>query len=129
MIKKIVSSLSKIHSRIREKDKSRSRSPSWDKVRDAHLECHPVCAACGASDNLQVHHIIPYRVEASRELDPSNLITLCMGKHDCHLHVGHGGSFKYYNPNVISDALLFSASFFKRRDKLIAEIKKRRQKF
>lgn len=128
MIKKIVSGLSKIHSRIREKNKSRSRSPDWDKVRDAHLALHPTCAACGGSSSLQVHHIVPYHIEVSRELDPSNLITLCMGKHDCHLHVGHGGSFRHYNPSVISDALLFSASFFKRRDKLIAEIKKRRQR-
>ena len=128
MIKKIVSGLNKIQSRIREKNKSRSRSPDWDKVRDTHLALHPTCAACGGSSSLQVHHIVPYHVEVSRELDPSNLITLCMGKHDCHLHVGHGGSFRHYNPSVISDALLFSASFFKRRDKLIAEIKKRRQR-
>lgn len=128
MIKKIVSGLNKLHSKLREKNKSHSRSPDWDKIRDAHISLHPACAACGGSENLQVHHIVPYHVEASRELDPSNLITLCMGKHDCHLHVGHGGSFRFYNPSVVSDALLYSASFFKRRDRLVAEIKKRRQR-
>jgi hypothetical protein len=23
---------------------------------------------------------------------------------DCHLTIGHGGAFSYYNPNVVSDA-------------------------
>jgi hypothetical protein len=27
-----------------------------------------------------------------------------MGLKDCHLVIGHGGAFSYYNPNVIRDA-------------------------
>jgi len=126
MINKIVDNIHRVHSRLREKNKSKRRSPDWDKVRDAHLSLHPLCAACGGSEELQVHHIIPFHVEASMELEPSNLVTLCMGRLNCHLHVGHGGSFRFYNPSVLKDALVASASFFKRRDRLIAEIKKNR---
>jgi len=27
-----------------------------------------------------------------------------MGKLECHLRLGHTGSFKFYNPNIIKDA-------------------------
>ena len=127
MLKKIVSHVRKVHSRLRERAKS-ARSPQWDTVRDAHLSLHPTCAACGGTESLQVHHIVPFHVEASRELDPSNLITLCMGERDCHLHVGHGGAFRFYNPDVVRDALLASASFFRRRARLLAEIRRRRRR-
>lgn len=127
MLKKIVSHVHKAHSRLRERHKS-GRSHLWDEVRDSHLALHPTCAACGGTESLQVHHIVPFHVEASRELDPSNLITLCMGERDCHLHVGHGGAFRFYNPDVVRDALLASASFFRRRARLLAEIRRRRRR-
>ena len=128
MIKKIVNSIRRVHASLREKNKSRIRSPDWDKIRDAHLRLHSVCAVCGGSEELQVHHIVPYHIQVSLELEASNLITLCMGRLNCHLHVGHGGSFRFYNPNVLKDAALVSASFFMKRDKLIAEIKKNRKR-
>lgn len=128
MIKKIVDSIRRVHASLREKNKSRIRSPDWDKIRDAHLRLHSVCDACGGSEELQVHHIVPYHIQVSLELEASNLITLCMGRLNCHLHVGHGGSFRFYNPNVLKDAALVSASFFMKRDKLIAEIKKNRKR-
>lgn len=43
---------------------------------------------------------MPFNLDPSLELDPSNLITLCMGEKECHLHIGHGGSFKQYCPEV-----------------------------
>jgi len=49
---------------------------------------------------LQVHHVVPFSIAAGLELDPTNLLTLCMGEFDCHLKLGHGGSFRYYNPHV-----------------------------
>jgi len=47
---------------------------------------------------------MPFHLDPAKELDPTNLITLCMSKKECHLYIGHGGSFKQYNPNVRSDA-------------------------
>ena len=43
------------------------------------------------------------------ELDPNNLITLCMGKLECHLQLGHLGNFKFYNPNIRKDAAIVLA--------------------
>jgi 5-methylcytosine-specific restriction protein A len=84
---------------------SKPRSPHWDKVKTAHLERFPVCAACMSFKDLQVHHIKPFHLYPELELVESNLITLCMWKdHDCHIHVGHGGAFPAENPNVVEDA-------------------------
>lgn len=86
------------------------RSPMWAKVRAEHLRTHPECAACGQTDSLQVHHIVPFSFDASKELDPKNLITLCVdgvGHTDCHLMFGHGGNFKCQNPKVVEDAKRF----------------------
>ena len=106
-----------------ERQHTASRSSQWPKVRAAHLAAHPVCEACGSKGSkrkpLQVHHIIPFRVAGqadadgdglSNELDPDNLITLCIdgvGHCDCHLLIGHAGNFKCHNDNVVRDAKRF----------------------
>lgn len=78
------------------------RSASWKTVRDTYLKNNPYCAACGRKDNLEVHHIIPYQIDPSKELDPNNLITLC-GKY-CHFVFGHFMNWKSWNENVIQDS-------------------------
>lgn len=78
-----------------------SRSSSWSKVRQQHLEKYPTCAACGRRIKLDVHHIEPVSVDPSRELDPSNLITLCNSP--CHFVFGHFMDYKSWNPDVIND--------------------------
>jgi len=78
------------------------RSGSWATVRRAHLEREPACVACGRSKQLEVHHIIPYHVDQSLELDPGNLITLCADP--CHLVHGHLMNFQRSNPHVRQDA-------------------------
>ena len=86
---------------------SAKRSSKWSKVRDAFLEKNPVCACCGGTKKLQVHHIKPFHSHPELELEESNLITLCRVKKkgiDCHLLVGHLGWFKNCNPNVIEDS-------------------------
>lgn len=118
--------LYRFYSHLRERKKSKARSSKWDKVRDNFILKNNKCEACGGSINLQVHHIIPYHIEESKELDDQNLITLCMGKYNCHLHIGHGGSFKYYNPDVVRDSKRFKSSFFKSKENLIKEIKEKR---
>jgi hypothetical protein len=46
----------------------------------------------------------PFHLHPELELDPKNLITLCMSRKECHLQIGHGDDFKAYNPNVETDA-------------------------
>ena len=81
------------------------RSPRWDDVRDAHVAKHPTCAACGSTTHLQVHHIKPFHLFRELELDPTNLLTLCeQGDTKCHFRIGHHGSWRKYNENVVHDA-------------------------
>ena len=87
------------------------RSPEWPSVRDAHLKIQPLCQVCGGTSKLNVHHILPFHLDQSKELDPTNLITLCeSGKPlNCHLIIGHADNFATkWNPNVISDSKLWN---------------------
>ena len=87
-------------SSVRESTKSLSRDSRWGKVRDEHLRRMPFCAACGSCEKLQVHHRIPVHLDRARELDPTNLVTLCMSEQECHLDIGHNGSWKDYNERL-----------------------------
>lgn len=77
------------------------RSPGWSKLRQQHIEQYPACAACGRSNKLEVHHIVPVHCDPSKELDLDNLITLC--DNPCHLVFGHFMDYKSWNINVVSD--------------------------
>ena len=95
----------------------RGRSPQWPKVRIAHLQEFPECAACGRTDHLNVHHILPFHLCPEKELDPANLITLCENDTiNCHLLWGHLGSWKAYNPSVIIDALWINGKIKNRKE-------------
>ncbi|HUA67232.1 MAG TPA: hypothetical protein VMA13_01680 [Candidatus Saccharimonadales bacterium] len=83
------------------------RSSAWPDVAKSFRVTHPCCAACGGTDQLNVHHKFPfhYVVLCGRpdlELDPRNLVTLCV-HHDCEHHVllGHLDDYESYNPRVL----------------------------
>lgn len=78
------------------------RSWKWKEVRKNHLKQQPVCQACGKIEDLEVHHIEPVHINPNRELDPSNLITLC--SKNCHFIFGHLMDYKSWNPDVIQDS-------------------------
>lgn len=81
------------------------RSPHWPAVRKKHLAKYPTCAACGGTENLEVHHRQPYHFHPDLELIDSNLITLCEHPgRNCHLTFGHGGNWRGFVPEVESDA-------------------------
>jgi hypothetical protein len=83
----------------------KKRSSSWPRVEKEFLGKNPVCAACGTNKSLNVHHKLPFHLFPENELDKSNLITLCMSKaRMCHFYIGHGGSWRTYNPNVDENA-------------------------
>lgn len=88
------------------------RSSQWPKVRAEHLKAHPECEACGGTDSLEVHHIEAFHDNPEKELDLTNLITLCESKKNgmtCHLFCGHGGSYKKTNPRVKNTAIYVKA--------------------
>jgi len=97
-----------------------ARSGRWPAVRRQYIEQHGECAACGATDDLQVHHVRPYHLFPDKELDPDNLITLCGAPHGgCHLWLGHLRDFKAANPFVREDA----ARYRKHREARVYELK------
>lgn len=59
-----------------------------------------VCRCCGGAQDLNVHHIKPFHIDAALELDPNNLVTLCR---EHHFHIGHHDNWKNANPNVCAD--------------------------
>lgn len=104
MFKTITHHINLVRNALRDVGTGAKRSDKWPTVEKHFREANPTCAACGGSERLNVHHCMPFHLDPAKELDPTNLITLCMGEKECHLHIGHGGSFKQYNPNVRKDA-------------------------
>lgn len=78
------------------------RSGAWPRVRAEHLRREPVCAACGRSKDLEVHHIRPYSTHPELELDDGNLITLC--RDPCHFYLAHLMNWSHSNPSIREDA-------------------------
>jgi 5-methylcytosine-specific restriction protein A len=100
MLKTIKHGINLLHHSLRDVGISAKRSSRWPTVEKHFREANPTCAACGGKKRLNVHHCMPFHLDPALELDPTNLITLCMGEKECHLHIGHGGSFKQYCPEV-----------------------------
>lgn len=110
----------------RDKETGGKRSPEWHKVEQAHLLKYPDCYACGSNKHVQVHHMKPFHLHPELELDPDNLISLCMDN-DCHLYIGHGDDFKAYNPNVLEDAKLVAKNRHS-LSKILLEVKDKAKK-
>lgn len=81
------------------------RSGGWPAVRAQHLKREGWCRVCGSVVSLEAHHIIPFSVNPSLELNPGNLITICdRPETRCHLRKAHLGSWRRYNPNICREA-------------------------
>lgn len=91
------------------------RSPRWSSVREHHLYTHPLCAICGSTKNVVVHHKKPFHLYPQLELDPSNLVTLCESDGmNCHITFGHLGNFRSYNLFIDDDIKLWSYKILNR---------------
>jgi len=55
------------------------RGSQWKKKRSGVISASPFCAMCGTKENLQVHHIVPFRLTQDNSAD--NLIPLCVKHH------------------------------------------------
>ena len=93
-----------VYSLFRENSKRNTRSAGWRAVEKAYIAKHSTCEACGSTTRLQVHHVHPFHLHPELELNPNNLICLCMDSSDCHLKIGHGDDWKAFNPNVRQDS-------------------------
>lgn len=100
MLKTIKHGINLIRHSLRDVGVGAKRSNKWPTVEKHFREAHPACAACGGIARLNIHHCVPFHLDPEKELDPNNLITLCMGEKECHLHIGHGGSFRNWVKNV-----------------------------
>lgn len=126
MLRKLRHGVRVLFATAREKDKEKHRSPEWSRVRDEFLKTNPRCVACGKVEKLQVHHIIPFHINPTLELDKENLITLCMSENECHLEIGHGDSWKCYNPHVEEDSKKYRESTVEQRKLIEEEVKSKR---
>ena len=83
-------------------DRGFGRSPHWPAIRKNHLRTSPACRWCGGRTSIEVHHVVPFHVDKFRELDESNLITLCNARgRFCHFRHGHFGDWKKWNPDIV----------------------------
>jgi 5-methylcytosine-specific restriction protein A len=94
------------------------RSSHWPTLRKKFLQ-GKVCAVCANKKDLEAHHIRPFHLHPELELKESNLIPLCEMKKDginCHLLIGHLGSFESFNINVVKDAAAWNKKIKDRPD-------------
>jgi HNH endonuclease len=90
-----------IYKKKKRMEQKTKRSSRWYYWRKKHLNLEPTCQWCGATEHLQVHHIVPFHIDKSLELTPSNLITLCeVPTHNCHRRYGHYGNWALWNPKI-----------------------------
>lgn len=77
-----------------------ARDPRWEGWVRKFLK-GKVCASCGTTDNLEGHHEIPFHLDRSKEMDPNNVVPLCMKPgHWCHFVFGHRWNWSNYVPNL-----------------------------
>lgn len=83
------------------------RSGEWPTLRKKVLELQPWCSVCRSTTNVQVHHMLPFHLDPTKELDTNNLIPLCegtaghLGQMNCHFCWGHYGNWKNYDHDVV----------------------------
>ena len=79
------------------------RSSGWFVFRKQHIKI--ACTCCGKKgsflNRLELHHIIPFHIDPSKELDPTNVDTFCRR---CHQLLAHLDNFKSYNIDIKKDA-------------------------
>lgn len=83
---------------------NKPRSTRWKTVRNNFVKENNCCAICGKTENLNVHHKIPFHEDPSLELDENNLVVLCENDNlNCHFVFGHLMDWRNYNPDIDKD--------------------------
>lgn len=98
--------MSIINENHRSKTHGKKRSPEWGKFKREFAETHPkVCAVCGTTKKVALHHLRPFHLHPELELSENNMLWVCERQgHDHHFFVAHLENFKSYNPNAKEDA-------------------------
>jgi len=94
------------------------RSSQWTSVRKEHLKKQSFCMCCGSKTKLEVHHIEPFHINPDRELDPTNLLTLCS---KCHFVFGHLMDYNSWNPEVEIDSSVYYLKVKNRPQKIVTQ--------
>ena len=89
------------------------RSSKWSALEKSFKKQFPTCACCRTNKKVQIHHIVPFHVSPELELEPTNLISLCMSKRMCHLQIAHCGSFRKWTENIRQYASILSKDISK----------------
>ena len=77
---------------------------SWQTCKREFFKLIPKeCFCCGSKKKIQVHHVKPRHLFPELTLVLRNLIVLCK---DCHLRIGHLGSYFQYNSAIKLVAML-----------------------
>lgn len=80
------------------------RSPLWNQTKREFEKLYPkVCAACGTTKKIELHHIAVFHLHPELENSLDNLIWLCRIHH---FWVGHLGSFYSWNSSVKEDSAI-----------------------
>lgn len=82
---------------------SGGRSSKWPALEARLIKQHPYCAATGTVSGLVGHHVVPFSIDPSLELDERNIIILS-DSNNSHLILGHLGCYRRYNIHVRKDA-------------------------
>ena len=70
----------------------------WQRCKHEFFKIVPKeCACCDGKKHIHVHHKKPRHLFPQLALVLSNLIALCA---DCHLRIGHLGSYYTYNETI-----------------------------
>ena len=83
-----------------------ARSSAWPAFRKRYEKIEPKkCKVCG-DDRSELHHILPFHKDPSREMDSTNVIWLCdgAGTLEHHRGLGHLGNFRSWNAEIEVDA-------------------------
>lgn len=71
---------------------------AWREARGRFIKLQPGCQMCGATKELQVHHVYPWHLFPALRFELHNFVTLCQ---PCHFRFGHFRDWKGYNPNIL----------------------------
>jgi hypothetical protein len=74
---------------------ARPRSGKWPAFLKRFLKLNPLCAGCGRKAETG-HHVVPFHVDPARELDPDNVVAVCIPDH---FVLCHAGSWSLVVPN------------------------------
>lgn len=119
MLNKITQLFSNLKQKLDYYQVTRGRNEEWSRVRNEFIqENGAFCQVCLKTTKLNVHHIIPFHIDPTLELDKSNLIVLCTNDAvNCHYLYGHLLDWKSYNPTCRDDVQIWQQKIKNRQYK------------